>query len=105
MEEIKQRESLAIGARVDSSLVGLNGGRLDRAGRADRLTQIRPVEVFANTFERQKVRRFVFLEWTTNRRAVLFAVKIVEWFAVGRVRGQRFEALEIETTAVNIVCA
>src|SRR5215470_6484731 len=105
MEEIDQREPLAIGARGNSTFVRLDGGRCDPAGRADWLTQIRTIEVFANAFERHKVKRFVFTEWATDRRAVLLAMKILEWFAVRSVRRQRFETLKIEATAVNIVCA
>ncbi len=103
-EETDQRQSLAIFVSVDCSFICENRRRCDRTGRvSDLLTQVRAVKIFANALEGEEVKRLVFLEWTTNGRAVLLAMKAIERFAVGSVCRQSLETLEVKRAAVNVV--
>ncbi len=105
-EEIDQSEPLAIVVAVDQCFVREDCWRRYRARRgADRFAQIGALQVLANAFECEKVKSLVSLEWTTDRGAVLFAMKIFEWLAVGSVCCQCFKALEVKGAAMNIVCA
>src|SRR5215216_102352 len=82
-EETDQRQPLTIFVRVDCSFVRENRRRRDRTRRiADRFTQICAVQVFPNPLKRKEVERLVFLEWSTNRCAVLLAIKSLERSAV-----------------------
>src|SRR6185369_8406110 len=105
-EKAEQRQPRAIVVSVDRGFIRADRRRRNGARRRPELfAQIRAVQFFPNAFEGEEVKRLVFLDWTTNRSAVLFTIKTVERSAVGCVRSQRFETLQIESAAVNVVCA
>src|SRR5262245_26225997 len=105
LEEVEQRDPLAIGAGIDQSLVGLNRRRLDRARRPERLAQIGARQVAVDLLEVGEEEGPVPFDGSADVAAELFAVEILERFAVGSVRGQSFEALEMEQTAAEFVRA
>src|SRR5215216_6954159 len=75
-EETDQGQSLAIFISVDCSFIRENRRCRNRTRRsADWLTQICALQLFPNALKSQEVKRFVFLEWTTNRCAVLLTIK------------------------------
>ena len=104
-EEVDEGESLAVVAAVDQSLVGDDCRRGNRTGCSDWLAQVCALQIFTNAFKCDKVKGFVFAEWTTDRGAVLFAMKIRQRLSIGSVCSQPFKSLEIKRTAMNVVCA
>src|SRR5262245_54577779 len=95
LEKVEQRESLAIGARRDQSLVGQNRRGRDRTWRSEGFAQVGPRQVAGDLLEIGEVEGSVLFDRPAEVAAELFAVEILERFAVGSVRGQGFEALEM----------
>ena len=67
--------------------------------------QVVSLQVFANSFKREKVKRFVPLNWSANGSTKLFTVKIRQWFSVRGVRSQCFHSLEVKNTSMYTVRA
>src|SRR5204862_5420517 len=96
-------QPLAIGASVDEHLVGLDRRSLNRARVADGCTQIVARQVARDLLKRAEEKRPVPLDRAPNGAAELFAVKILERFAVGGVGGQAFQALKMKQATVQFV--
>src|ERR1043165_3904445 len=104
LEEVKQGQPLTVRVRVNYALVGGNSRRRNGTWcRPNLRTQIVAGKVLPNTLKRQKEERFVTSDGSTDRPAVLLAMKIPERLAIFRVRGQAFQSLEIERTAMHLV--
>ena len=75
-DEIDQGQSCAVVITVDCGFVCENRRRRNPARRiTDLFAQVRALQFFTNAFKGEEEKRFVLLDWTTNRRAILFTIK------------------------------
>ena len=102
-EEIEQRRPLAVGAGVDQRFVGGQRWRAHRARRADRLRQVRPLQVFVDALEGEEIKRLVPDQRPADGAARLRAAEIAERFAVRGVRRQSLEPLVVEQAALDLI--
>src|SRR5205085_3019042 len=105
LEEVDERDALAVGVRVDERLVGCDGRRADGAGRADGVGEVRAREVLEYLLGGDEEERLILLYRPARVAAELLAVEVRQGLAVGRVRRQSFEPLEVEERAVELVGA
>ena len=63
------------------------------------LRQVRPEQVLADALDRAEVEQLVLHDRAAGRPAELLAVEVGERLAVGRVRRQPLEPLEVEQAA------
>ena len=97
---------MAVCVAVDERLVRLNRGRLHGARRcADLRAQVCARQVLENLLEGDEVERAVTSDGAAHVAAELLAPKIFQRHAVGGVRRQGFESLEVEQVAVHFVAA
>src|SRR5205085_7307496 len=97
LDEVDEREALAVGVRVDERLVGRDGRRGDGAGRrADWVGEVRAREVLEYLLGGDEEESLVLLYRPADVAAELLAMEVRQWLAVGGVRRQSFEALEVE---------
>ena len=78
-------------------------GAEHRAGRADGLGEVRPLQVLADALEGDEEEGLVLHDRAAEGAAELLAVEVLQGLAVGRVGGQALEALEVEEAAVEVV--
>ena len=62
-------------------------------------------QVLENLLEGDEKKTLVFFDRAAEIAAELLAVKILERFAVGGIRRQPFESLEVKQAAVNVIGA
>ena len=96
LEEIEERQALAVGRPVDQRRVQGQRRRRDRARRADRAPEIGTLEVAGDALDGAEEERLVPLERSAEGPAELLAMKILELAAVRQVAGQPLEPLEME---------
>ena len=85
LDEVDQRQSLAIAVTVDQNLMSRirNDRSRHRTGRRpDRIAQVSARQVLANALQGKKEECFVLADGATNRAAKLLAAKILEGFAI-----------------------
>src|SRR5262249_27107554 len=107
-EEVEQGEALAIEVAADQSGVGRvsDHRRLHRAGCAtDLRAQVRAGEDLEDLPPGAEEKHLVLDDGPANGAAKLLAMKVLERLAVGSIGGERFQALEMEERAVQIVGA
>src|SRR5713226_5756901 len=98
LDEIDQHLPLAVRAGIDLGIsnVAVENGVGDRAGCADGRAQVIAGEIRDNLLESPEDKHLVLDDGSADRASELLAVEIFEWLAVGRVRGQAFEPLEMK---------
>ena len=71
----------------------------------ERLAEVGALQVLVDVLDRAEEEHPVALDGAANRPAELLAMEVGRRRAVGRVRGQALEALEVEQAAVQLVGA
>src|SRR5262249_7894144 len=87
-EKIDERNSLAISTAVNQGFVGGNCRTSQRAGRANRHTQIIAAKIFANSFEGEEKECTILTDRSSYGPAKLFPMKIVKRLTIRGICGQ-----------------
>ena len=105
-EEVEERQALTLGAADDQRFMRRigNDGHRNRA-RAERLTQVGPLEVLVDVLERAEEKHAIALDRAADHPAGLLAVEVGRRSAIRGVRRQSLQALEVKETAVQIIGA
>src|SRR5262249_20865312 len=104
LEEVDQREPLAIGTAGDRRIVSPHYGSGNRTRSTDSSTEIVAAQIFEDLLERAEKECLVPDNRSPDASAGLFAAEILKRFAVGGIGGQTFEPLIMEQAPVYIVC-
>src|SRR5579859_4094425 len=106
LEEVEQRQALAVGVASDLGGVCRQRGCGNRAGGVAGLnTQVRPRQVFQYLLKRAKVKHLVLYDGAADGAAKLLATKVLQWLAVRCICGKSFQPLVVEKAAVYLVSA
>src|SRR5262249_25939384 len=78
LKEVEKRHALAVARSGDEPFVVRKRGGRNRAGCADGDAQIRPLKIAGDAFDRAEEEGLIRLDWSTERSAELFTVKVGE---------------------------